>query len=403
MPSFLYKAKKGAHEAVTGEITAQNLEEAVELIHQMGLLPVQVEEGNAHPSNTLRSKVNVRRVSLRELYSFSRQLAGLLKAGIPILRALTVLQTQTGHKHFKRVIEDISLGIKNGRPFSSCLGDYPGVFSSLFVAMVHAGEESGNLPEMLLSVAQHQRSQADIISKVRTAMAYPAFMGVIGVGTIFFILTFVMPKITALFSNVQQLPLPTVILLNLSAFLRVTWLWILVTVLAAGIGIQFWARSAAGQFTLSYFKLRIPFFGKFLLKVELARFCRTMELLLKSGIPILRSIQIAIPTVGNEIVRQILVGSQADLMAGGSFGASLQRSKLIPAVVGHLIAVGEESGNLTEALRDVSDGYEQETAETIKTFTTLLEPLMILTIGSVVGFIVFAMLLPIFQVDLFSR
>jgi type II secretory pathway component PulF len=402
MPSYVYKAKKESAETVLGQVSAENQEQALELIHQLGLLPVSIEESAA--GGQMVGEIKNTKVKSKEIYIFSRQMANLIKSGVPLLQALEIIGRQTKNQQLIRVIEDIMTGVRHGRSFSWCLSDYPNIFSPLYVAMVRAGEESGNLKEMLLRMAEHQQSQEEIASKVRSALIYPAFMLTIGILTVIFILTFVMPRLSGLFADLgQNLPWPTVVVLKLSAAIRAAGVWGIGALLFLVFTISQWAGTQGGRIAVSRVVLSVPFLRTFFLKMDLARFCRTLALLLKSGLPIIRSIEIAVPTLNNNFVKRDILQCVQGLTAGQSLGACLRQSALIPDMMSQLISVGEESGSLTEALSDIADSYEQEIGESTKFMTTLLEPIMILSVGLVIGFIVFAMLLPIFQMDLLAH
>ena len=402
MPAYVYKAKKESAETVMGKVDAENQDEAIELIHGLGLLPISVEESTS--DGRLVREIKHTKVKSKETYIFSRQMASLTKSGVPLLQALEVISRQTKNKTFARTIEDIMFGVRNGRALSACMGDYPQIFSILYVSMVRAGEESGNLREMLVRMAEHQKKQEEMISKVRSATAYPAFMLLIGISTVVFILTFVMPKISVMFKDLgQSLPWPTQVVLNISSVIRTTGVWGFCAVLFLGVLINRWVQTQRGRVAVSRAVLVIPFIRTFFLRMDLARFCRTLSLLLQSGLPILRAIEVAVPTLDNSFVKRDILLCVQGLTAGDSLGTCLKRSRIIPDMVSQLIAVGEESGSLVESLTDVAESYEQEINESTKVMTTHLEPIMILSIGVVVGFIVFAMLLPIFQMDLMAR
>jgi len=229
-------------------------------------------------------------------------------------------------------------------------------------------------------------------------------MAVFGIVTVYVILTFVLPNMSGLFENIGDgLPLPTVILLKVSDAFRKGGIGIVLVALILIILVRKSVRSKAGGLVSSRFLLRMPLFGEIVLKTELARFCRAMVLLLNSEIPILHALDISIPILSNEIIKTHLYKCKDDLSAGGMFGESIKKSKDLPPMMGHLITVGEESGNLNEVLSEIAENYEQETDEKIKVMTTLFEPLMILIVGLMVGFIVFAMLLPIFEIDVLAR
>jgi general secretion pathway protein F len=224
----------------------------------------------------------------------------------------------------------------------------------------------------------------------------------VGIGTVIFMLTFVMPRLMNIFMNMgQALPLPTRILIAISSYLRQWWVWVILALFIFAVRQQ--ARSKTARLPLSAFRLHIPLFGKFILKAELARFSHTLELLIKNGIPILKAMNIAIPVLENEVIKNQLKQSYKELEQGGSFGASLKSSKVFPVFMSNLISVGEESGRLDEALAEVASSYERDTDEAIRVMSSLLEPLMILVMGLIVGFIVVAMLLPVFQINFMAR
>ncbi|MBU1061863.1 MAG: type II secretion system F family protein, partial [Candidatus Omnitrophica bacterium] len=290
--------------------------------------------------------------------------------------------------------------VKHGSTFSSVLSQYPNVFSSLYIAMIHAGENSGALPEALLRISDHRTKQEAMASRVRMALVYPVLMAVVGLATVVFMLTFVMPRLMQIFLNMgQDLPLPTQILIFTSQTLRESWYWIVLILVIAVIVFNRQIKTRAGRLSLSLFKLHLPIIGRFITKAELSRFSRTLELLIRNGIPILKAINIAIPVLENEIIKDRLKESYKELEQGGSFGRSLKNSKVVPIFMSNLISVGEESGKLDEALAEIARNYENDVDEAVKVIGNLLEPVMILVMGLVVGFIVISMLLPIFEIN----
>ena len=403
MPIFEYKAKMKSAETVLGEIFAENKEDAVEKIHQLGLMPISLnEKGSSPQQQAVVTKTGG--LKRKAVYFFTRQLTSLLRGGVPILRALEIIAKQAKEPCFHSVVQSIYQGIREGKSFSDCLLEYPKVFSPFYVTMIRAGEESGRLKEVLIDIAHYLHAQEELSGKVKMAMAYPMLMLLLGIGTVFYILTSVMPQLTGLFTNLgQNLPGPTIIVMRASDFC-VQWWWLILVVTGCLWAIfSQWGRSKSGQAALSQIKLMIPWLGDFWLKVEFARFCRSLQLLIKSGISIVRALQLSIPVIDNQLIQQQLLKCQEDLVAGRALSQSLQQANLVPPMVAQLIMVGEESGSLSETLEDIGESYEQETGETIKLMTTLLEPLMILIVGGIVGFIVMAMLLPVFQLDVFAK
>lgn len=402
MPQYHYKAKQQNAETVVGRVTADNREAAIEKVHQLGLVPVTVEEVLRLTANG-RKRKRFGHVCSRERYLFSKQLVSLIKAGVPILRALEVVSQQTKQAYFRDVIESVHASVRGGASLSDSFAEYPRIFSPLYVSLIKAGEESGQLKEALTSIADYQKQQEAVASKIRAALVYPLLMLLFGAGSIVFTLTYVLPKIATLYDSFNQsLPVPTVVVINMSAFLLKYGLAVMTGVLALVFLGRGWFKTAPGKRWLSQVSLAVPFWGEFTLKVEIARFARALRLLLHSGVSVVRAFQFSIPVVNNTLIFTQLKKCQEDLIAGRSFGEALRQSPLIPEMVGHLISVGEESGSLSGTLEDIADNYEQDTNEAIKIMTTMLEPILIVGVGAVLGFIVLAMLLPIFQLDVFA-
>lgn len=400
MPTFRYRAKRDSGKTVEGTIQAETRDDAVEKISRDGYFPVSVEDVSARPRRSSSTAVSGR-IRSRDITTLSRQLSSLLRSGVPLLRGLGVISEQSENANFKGMLDDIAGEIREGASFSSALARYPRVFSSLYLAVVRAGESSGTMEEALSRVADYRRKQEEIASRVRMALVYPVFMTVVGAAATIFILVFVMPRLSGIFETLgQELPLPTKIVLAVSSGLRDYWPWILL--FAAALILAARRHAAAQRAIFDRLKLRLPVLGKFFLKVELARFSRTMEILIRSGIPILQAIKTASSVFGNEIIRAECSRTYEDLERGGSFGQSMKGSDLFPPFMSSLVIVGEESGRLDESLAEVAGSYERDTDEAVTASTALLEPLMILVVGSVVGFMVMAMLLPIFEIDLMA-
>lgn len=396
MTLYRYFAKDGPENIIEREIEAETEKKAIEKVYQLGYIPVRIIE-----SKPKTVSASLGKIKLRDIIIFIRQLASFVRSGMPILSALAVISEQSQSLHLRSMLDDIRIRVKNGMTFSSALSNYPQVFPQIYIAMIRAGEDSGTLGEMFLTIANHRQKQEEIISRVRMALIYPAVMATVAVGTIVFMFVFVMPRLMNIFSNIgEDLPVITRILILVSKWLRLGWPWII-----SGIAVTFFiikqrVKTKVGEAALSRFKLSLPLFGNLIRRTELARFNRTLELLLKNGIPILKAIKITIPVLGNEAFRQELTHSCKELEQGASFGGSLKKSKLFPAFMTNLLIVGEKSGNLEEVLSEIANSYERESDETMRVMTTLLEPLIILVMGVIIGFIVIAMLLPVFQINL---
>ena len=431
MPEYLYKAKKGPAEVIEGSLQAASVDDAVDKLDQMGLLAIRLDEIKPNSKEAKKAEQNrdekpetrraqskqaakpraanaplvlFARVTSSEITLFGRQLASLIKSGVPILRALWIIQEQTQNPPFRKFLEHAQIEINNGRALSAVLSDHPKYFSPLYVAMVRMGEDSGNLQEAMLRISDYRQRQEEIFSRVRTAMAYPALMGATGIGTIVFMLTFVIPKLTKLFSSLgTSLPVPTRILMSVSDVFQKPVLW--VSLGAALLTVILLVRWQAERVRIlwSIVSLKLPIIKGFTVKSELARFSRTFELLIQSGLPILRAIETAVPVLSNRVFRRELEKAREALTGGGSLGQSLRESGVFPLFMTNLISVSEESGKLDEAMKEIAQFYERETDEQIRIMTSLMEPLMILVMGLIVGFIVMAMMLPMFELNMIVK
>ncbi|MCM8800532.1 MAG: type II secretion system F family protein [Candidatus Omnitrophica bacterium] len=404
MPIYKYRAKKDPQHTVEGEIDALNENEAVEKLSQIGYLPISlhlVKEGLTPKPAPFRL---LGKIKPRQITVFTRQLASLLKAGVPILTSINILKEQSESIPLNNLLKRLHDRLNEGATFSASLEEFPQVFPSLYVAMIRSGEDSGTLTEVLLKIADYRTKQEEILQRLRTALVYPLLMAVVGIATIIFMLTFVMPRLMSIFANLQEeLPLPTKLLLWVSKTLKDWGLWLIIILGMIILMLRRQAMTESGRLSLARWQLRIPILGGFILKNELARFSRTLELLLKNGLSILKAIEVAIPVLRNALLKQELLKSSKDLQQGGSFGRSLKNSALFPSFMSNLVLVGEESGALADSLAEVAQAYEGDTEETIRIFLSLLEPLLILGMGLIVGFIVIAMLLPIFQINVMAR
>ncbi len=399
MPFYRYRAKKGPEETVEGVLEAQSRDEAIERLSLLGLVPVHVEEktGQDSPAGSYEGRVS--RVKLRDLTVFSGQLASLIKSGVPILKAINIIAEQTENRYFRYILTSLAEEIKVGKTFSESLAAYPAIFSPLYVAIIKAGEDGGSLHLALERITGHLRKQEGVVSRVRMALIYPGLMALVGLGTVIFMLVFVIPRVKDIFTTSnQQLPVPTQILIAASNAVRFGWFWMLLAAVALVVVYKQIARKRKDL--VSSLRLKIPVFGAFLRKTEIAQVTRTLELSLKSGIHLLRALELAVPVLNNEVIKRDLKDAYDQVKQGGSLGRSLKKSKNFPVFMSNFVIIGEESGKLESVFSEIADYYERDTDEALRVFTSQLEPLMILLIGSVLGFVVIAILLPIFQINL---
>lgn len=402
MPSYAYKAKNSHSQTVSGHIQAQHQEEALELIYQQGLVPVTIEEETSH--GVLISSIETKKVKNKEIFMFTKQLAGLVKSSVSLLKGLDVIAGQNRNPYFSKVISEIAQGVRTGRSFSNCLAQYPAIFSNVYVAMIRVGEEMGHLREVLNDLAQYYKRQDELSSKVSGAIVYPLVMLVVGTLTVVFILTFVLPKIAVIFADAhEKLPTPTLIVMMISQFVLTFWLPIVIGFSVFILAFNRWRQSNAGKVVIGAWLLRIFIIKDLVVKVNLTRFSRTTFLLLQSGLPLVRSIETAAQTIGNPQLKMDMLVTAEVLNGGENFGQSLKRCVHVPWIFIETLTVAEEGGHLKEAFADIADACESDVQDALKTITTLLEPMMILIVGAVVGFIIFAMLLPIFSMDIMAR
>jgi type II secretion system protein F len=405
MARFVYEAKTSPKDVIKGTLVADNKSAAIQKISRMGYYLLSLEE-EADALNRPQSYTAYfsDRISVKNITDFTRQLSDLLEAGITIAKALDILYGQTQNKRLKKVILDIRDYCVSGNPLSDALTRHPRVFSNLYISMVRSGETGGMLDNILKRLSDFYEKQLDIQTKIRTALAYPILMTVVGFTTIIILITFVMPKMTVMFSDFgQALPLPTQILMGISGIIQNYWLILILFLAGITMTVMKIYNTPEGKLAIDRFKLSSPVLGHMIKKVEIARFTRTLSTLLDNGVPILGALQIVLETVDNAVIKEDIEKAAAAVKEGSSLAEGLGGSKSIPPAVMNMIAIGEEGGHVEKSLLKVALGYERESDEAIKIMMSLIEPLLILTLGIIVGFIVISMLLPIFEMNFLVR
>ncbi len=404
---FLYKAKKSLNEIVEGRIEKDSLEQAIEELQAKGLTPVSIEPqevkgalgsqaGSAVKKPVLRLKGG--KWGLKQLVLFTQKLYNLVNSRVELLSALRLLEKNCQNATEKALLEDIIRNIKDGMAFSGCLNRYPQYFPQLYVHIIHTGETTGKLKEALVQLLDYLRRLEDLKLKVKQALAYPIFMAVVGIGTIGVMLTFVLPRLAGMFDDFHaQLPLPTLILLNTSEFIKHYWLFIgiFIALLISAFRFRFQGRESL----FSRLKYYVPIAKDIVYKQSVANFSRSISLLLQSGIPLLAALKDAAFVIGNPVYIEQLEQVRKDISEGGSFSNSLSKFKIFPDFFVQMIRVGEEGGRLDQVLSDIADSYEKEIEADLKTVSSLIEPAIILVLGVVIGGMVIAMLLPVFNMN----
>lgn len=406
MPVYAYKGLSGQGRAVSGIIDADNPKGARLKLRREGIFPTDVteEQRQSKAVAAARSEFNLarftERITPQELALLTRQLSTLVGAGLPLVDCLSALVEQVESSRTKRMLSQVREQVTEGNSLADALKAHPRIFTDLYVNMVRAGEASGALDVVLLRLADYTESYAALRDKVRSALTYPFLMGTVGAGILFFLLSYVVPKVTKIFAeNQAALPLMTTVLLAISGFMQQYWWLIVSAIIFAVVGVRLSLRTPAGRLRFDRYVLAIPYMGSLLKKVALARFARTLATLLNSGIALLQSLDIVKNVVNNSVLSQAIDDARSSIREGQSIAPPLKKSGLFPAMLIHMIAVGEKSGALEQMLSRAADAYDREVESSVAALTSILEPVMILIGGGVVLFIVMAILLPIFELN----
>ena len=371
-----------------------------------GILVTEIHEATAAARKGLDIDLSalLRRVSTGDVAMATRQLATLLQSGIPLVEALSALIEQLEQPELKAAFTEARDRVNEGQSFASALEAHPKVFSSLYVHMVAAGEASGTLEVVLGRLADFLESQARLKTKVVGALAYPAFMMVLGMGIVAVMMVVVVPKVTGIFEDFQQaLPWYTELLIWSSEVFSGYW-WLMLLAAGGGFwGFRRWLATEAGRRKWDRFVLRMPLFGKLVMMVGVSRFARTLATLLASGVPILRAMEITRNVLGNTELMEVVDEARANVREGESIAKPLRESGRFPPIVTHMIAIGERSGQLETMLEHVARNYDQQIDARVTAMTALLEPLMIVVMGTAAGGIAFAILTPLMQINQFVQ
>lgn len=390
---FGFQAKDNTGKLVTGVVEASSIAEARTILRSQELVPI-----NVRMSNDLLETRLTGGVSAKELQIFSRQFSVLIESGVPVVESLQSIADSVRNKKFKSAILDIIRQVTAGRKLSEAMELYPAIFSKLYVNLIKAGESAGVLDEVLNRLAVYIEKSNALRSKITGALWYPAITIFIAFAAITVILIYVIPKMQTIFSDQgQELPELTRMVIDLSQFIRDSWLYGLIILLGTPILLLIYYRTPPGRFTIDSILLRIPVLGGLLIKSCIARMARTLATLLKAGVQLVEAIDIASEVTGNAVVERDLKKSKDSIIQGRNFVDPLRKSSSIPLMVTQMIAIGEETGNIDLMLTKIADFYETEVETTADALTSLIEPLIIVFLGGTIGFLVIAMFLPIFN------
>jgi len=398
MPTYTYRAKDQQFQLVQGTIEAESESAAISRLGSAGVYPIAIAE--AIPRGTLRRRGLRRRVPERPLAYMTRQLADLLSGGLSLANALALVSQQTEHRWLRGVVTDVGAAVRDGQTFSDVLSRYPEVFSPLYVSLVKSGETGGALDAVLVRIADLSEKEVEIKSRVALALFYPLTIFLLGLCAVIFLIVYMFPKVAGIFAEAGHLlPLPTRIIMSVSHGLT-EWWWAWLITLAGVI----WAgrmlyRSNAGRAALDGLVLRLPLCSQLVRKSQTARLTRSLGIMVGQGVPILQALQVSASTIGNTLLRRVAQEILSAVRDGSSLSEAFGRSGQFSAFVGNMVAVGEESGTVERALLKVAAVYEHDTDRTLQVLMTVLEPLILITVGAIVLFIVLAMLLPIFELS----
>ena len=410
MPTFKYKAKKGANEIIEGTLLAQNQEDAVNKLMQQKIFPIEVQalgervkKGEKLDFKSLSAKIFKPKISSKDILTFTQKLATLSRAKMELLPSLKVLHDQADNPEFKAIILKIYNDIKEGSEFSEALKKFPEIFTSLFISIVKAGEATGAMDKALTQLTSFMQTQESLKGKVLGALVYPGILLCIGIASVFVILNFVVPRLQVMFVDLgTEIPLMTKIILSLSEFTTKYGLWVILTASAVLLIIS----SKGGKVFAKLFKwlgVRLPVVKDLLRNQELASFSQAFSLLISRGVAPLQSLEIASLSIKDARTRKELKEATGKIRQGQRIHESMSNFKSLPDFFIKMIEIGEQSGRLEEVLAEVADSYNRQIDSDVALVTSVLEPLLILAIGLVLGAIVLAILLPIFEVTQMIR
>ncbi len=401
MPTFTYTARGRDGARQKGSLEADSRQALIQILQARGLTPDRVVESAAAQASLLARLGFGRRVKPQEILIFTRQLSTIVSAGLPLLQGLDILAEQTEDVHFAGVIQEIAQDVEAGETFSEALRKHPEGFSDLYVSMVRAGEAGGDLDGVLTQLADYLEATEELKRRIRAAMTYPvvAFSMIILIAT--GLIIWVVPQFEEIFSSFGKgLPLPTQILIQVSNILRSWRIFIFIGLaIAAFIFVRIYGRTENGRYNLDRVKLRLPVFGKLLRKVAISRFTRTLSTLTRSGVAILQALEIVERTAGNEVFARAVASAGESVRNGEALAEPLARSEEFPAMVTRMIGVGEKTGALESMLSKIAEFYDSEVKASVDGLTAMIEPILIMMMGIVVGSIVIALFMPILKLS----
>jgi type IV pilus assembly protein PilC len=393
MPKFIYVGVTSNGKQTKGEIQAANKNEVISLLRKKKIRAISINAKQISFNLNFSSGIK-----LQEISRFTRQLAAMTSAGLPLVQCLDILVSQTETKTFAQKIQQISSDIQVGSTLADALSKHPQIFNSLYCNMVAAGEASGNLDGVLNRVAEYQEKNEDLRRKIKGALTYPAVVSIIAVIVTIVMLTFIVPTFAQMFTDLGgTLPLPTRIVMSLSNFVRQYILLVFLAIIGMIIGYVFYSKTESGRYNIDALLLKLPVFGDLVRKSSISRFSQTLSTLLTSGVTILEALSITAKTAGNKVVEKGLFRTLERISGGLTIAEPLKDTGVFPPMVIQMIAVGEKTGDLSGMLSKISDFYKEEVDAAVDALTSIIEPIMIVMLGALVGGMLIAMYLPMFS------
>jgi type IV pilus assembly protein PilC len=396
MPNYSYTVRDATGQMIPGTSEAENEDILRKRLTENNFTVVEIKQ----IKSTQKRVGGFGGIKKTDLSVMCRQFSTMIDAGVTLVRCISVLSEQATNPKLKAILNDIQTEVEGGNTLSRSLEKYPNIFDRLFVGLVNAGEIGGALEESLQRLSQFLEKDVELRRKVKSAMTYPIIIMTFATMVVIGLMTFVLPKFMGLFKDlgIKELPGPTAVLQNCSNFMLAKWYWMIIFVVIFFVSIRLFTRTKVGRRVFDRMKLKVPVFGKLNHKIALARFSRTLSTLLSSGVGILQAMETVAGAVSNDIISDAILEARARIREGDKIGEPLARSKLFPPMVVQMITIGEESGALDPMLSKVADFYEDEVDAALASLTSAIEPVLIVSLGFVVGFIVIALFLPLVEV-----
>ena len=392
MKKFKYKAMKNDGTKTTGEYEANSRDDVMEMITSNGYYPLKVEEVIESTTININRKVKVKEISI-----FCRQMYTMLDAGVPLINALNLMSTQVTNKHLVEIVKELEEDVRKGEMLSNSMRKFPEAFPTLLTSMVESGEASGNLDEMFLRMSTHFEKENKINNKVKAAMIYPIILACVGVAALIVVMTFVMPTFVSLFeSSDAKLPAATRFLIGLSSFMGNHFIMVIGILIAIVVGIVVYSKTESGIYFFAKLKISFPLIKDLNRKMIVSRFTRTLSTLLASGVSLVESLPIVSAVLNNVIAEDEVLKIRERVVKGEGLSTPIEDCELFPPMLSSMVRIGEESGALDDMLNKTADFYDEEVEQAIQTLTSMLEPIMIIIMGLVIGFMVIALMLPLY-------